>query len=405
MFNLFQHFRAGLWLGISVLSGACFLAGRFSASTSPVPAGSIQHVAAVKPAGPGPDMAAPVIIVQTNYVSVDAPVWDEADWNRWHSQPGTLARNTALAALLEKLAASDPQRAMALAQAENNLKLRDMLVQAVLHGWARTAPQDAANWANALTDPSARETAMDSVFAGAVAGSPEEAVRIGNLLIRQNPGEAVGYGSRLIDALCAAGDFAAASQLATGGDAGVQRSIWLAEAYSKWAELQPEQAAQAANALADPVARNEALHGIVGGWAEADPAGLAQYLSQQPPDTERGQMIGQALENWARLDPVAAANWMNTHAGDLGGDMDKGLQSVATMSGLQPDIAVAWAENITDEKLRSEALDDVLRNWVHSDPQAATTYFNTTQNLLPADRQQIAEILTDLNSQAMSQAQ
>jgi len=387
------------WIATTLTAGAvCFIAGRYTAPTA-APPGMLAAapVEALTAAPARVEAPTTVVIVKTNFVSVAEPGWAESKWNELLSEPGTVARNQSLAALLEKLAATDPKRAITLAQAEGNLKLRDTLTQAALHGWARTAPQDAANWAAALTDPAARDAAINSVFAGAVAGNPEEAVHMANNLMQQNGGEASSYGSRLIDALVDAGNFAVATQLAAGGTGSVQRSLWMAEAYSKWAELQPAQAAQAANAITDPAARSDALHGVVGGWASTDPAGLTQFLVQLPASDDRGQMIGQGLENWARLDPTAVANWMNQHGNDLGTDIDKGMQSIATVAELKPDVAVAWAEGIIDPTLRSQALNDVLRNWVANDLQAAKTYFDNTQNLLPADRQQIGEILAGLN--------
>ena len=74
----------------------------------------------------------------------------------------------------------------------------------------------------------------------------------------------------MIDALCESGNFTAAAQMASGGDQ-TQQSIWEAEAYSKWAALQPQAAAQAANAITDPTAKSAALHGVIGGWAQSDP--------------------------------------------------------------------------------------------------------------------------------------
>jgi hypothetical protein len=347
--------------------------------------------------------AAPVAVTQTNRPANGPADWEENEWQRLHSQPGTVARNAVLAAMLEKLAATDPKRAMALAQGENNLKLREALVQASLHGWARLSPTNAANWALALSNPSAREAALSSVFAGALAVDPDGAVRLCNQVCLQDPGNAAGYGSRLIDALCEAGNFDAAAKLATQGDGTTQRSIWMAEAWSKWAELQPDQAAAAAVAITDVDARNEALHGVVGGWAAADPAGLANFLSQQPAGGDRGLMLGQALQSWVGEDPVAAANWINDHTADFGTDLDQGVESVATLNTIKPDLAVNWAESIDDDQLRSQALADILRNWVQADLPAARNYFETTRDLQPADQQQIAEIIAGLNGQAAAQ--
>jgi hypothetical protein len=172
--------------------------------------------------------------------------------------------------------------------------------------------------------------------------------------------------------------------------------------YSQWAGLQPEQAAAAAMAITDPDVQNGALHGVIGGWAQADPAALTQFLSQTPPGSDRGQMMGQSLWNWVRLDPVAAADWINNS--DMGADLDQGILAVASKDlsedDFKPSVAVNWAESINDDTLRSEALRNVLRNWVLMDLPAATSYFNQTTDLSPADREQIGEMITDLSRNA-----
>ena len=396
--------RALVLGGIVFLGAACFWAGRLS--VHPV-------VSRLPDDGPGPSavvdvpsgapIATAIAGVQTNGTGNAAAGWDETQWRKLLSQPGTVTRNAALAAMLEKLAAQDPDRAMALARAEGNLKLRDNLVQAALHGWARLSPTNAADWALALTDPSAREAALTSVFAGALAVDPDAAVRLCNRVCGQDPGGAAGYGSRLIDALCEAGNFDAAARLAGQGDSTTQRSIFMAEAYSKWAELQPDQAAAAAGAIADADARNEALYGVVGGWAVVDPAGLANFLSQQPSGGDRGLMLGQALQSWVGQDPVAAANWINENTAAFGPDLDKGVESVATLNTIKPGLAVDWAESIDDDSLRSEALADILHNWALSDLSAARKYFESTGDLQPADRQKIAEIIGSISGQTAGQ--
>lgn len=392
--------RAPAVVAAIIVGAAGFLAGRLSAPPAAIRA---RLVTADHPPGMDAPVIPPVVvsvaIAQSNPPATAVPGWNEDRWRELHSQPGTVARNAALAALLEKLAATDPGQAMKLAQGETNLKLRDALVQASLRGWARLSPTNAADWALALADPGAREAALSSVFAGTLAVNPDAAVRLCSLVCSKDPGNAAGYGSRLIDELCAAGDFDMAAQLAVQGDGATQRSIWMAEAWSKWAELQPDQAAAAAVAIPDTDAKNEALHGMVGGWAATDPAGLARFLSQLPPGGDRGLMVGQALQSWVQQDPAAAANWINDQTAALGSDLDQGVESVATLNILKPDLAVNWAESIDNNRLRSEALTDILRNWVQTDFTAARNYFETTRDLQPADRQQIAEIIAGMDGQ------
>ena len=376
------------------LCAACFYAGRLSVTAghkSATPETSPATMASVSDHQPLPAPSAEPVRAGPSNTASFTNRWDEARWQQLISQPGTAARNAALAALLEALATTDPQRAIALAQAEGNLNLREELLHAALRGWGRTGAGDAAAWALSLGDPSERSAAMAAVFAGAVATNPDEAMRVGRDICRDNPGEAVVTGSLLIDAFCDNGNFAAAVQLAADGEGTAQRSIWMAEAYSRWATLQPQQAAEAASVITDPALRNEALHGVVGGWAGSDPAGLTQFLTQLPAGGDRASMLGQALQSWARLDPEAAANWINTR--EASPDYDEGVAAVAGSSFVKTDVALGWAESIGDATLRSETLANVLHNWVLEDLPAAKQYFDTTKDLLPEDRQQISEII------------
>ncbi len=380
----------------------CFVAGRF---TAPHNSARVVSEPAVLPASSATN--ATVSSAKTGVApSNESPMqpnaalpaaWDEKQWQQILSQAGSPARSRALAALMESLAGVDPDRAMSLARAEENLKLRETLVQSALHGWARTSPTNAARWALALPDSNERDRALATVFAGAIAADPEAAMRFGTSLIQQNPAEASGYGSTLIEALCAAGNFEVAARMAAGGG-NETRSGWMANAYSRWAEFQPEQAARAASAIKDADLRNEALHGIVGGWAEADPVALVQFVTQLPPDNERGALLSQALVRWAKQDPEGASGWINGN--EARPELDEGVAAVATMDSLKPDVAIGWAESVVDPKLRSETLVTVIRNWLTVDLSAARHYFETTRNLLPADRQELVEVFAAFGNDA-----
>jgi hypothetical protein len=329
----------------------------------------------------------------TSPAAIERADWKEDAWRKLLAQSATPARNAALADLLEKLAAHDPDGAMTLAKAESNLKLREQLTQSVLHGWARTSPLDAAKWVMAMPNSGRRDASLLSVFAGAITTSPDSAIAAGRLLIEQNPGEAVGCGSRLIEALSDSGNFGAAADFAADGDAG-QRNAWLTEAFSKWSSYQPANAVASAQAITDPAVRNQALRGSIGGWSEADPAAAVRFLSEMPAGGDRDEMFGQALKSWARNDPIAAANWLNSN-NSSGLDLDQGAAQVAGLESLPQQTALAWAESIKNPELRSITLAGVLRDWIYDNPTAAQDYVQTTTNLAPGDRQQLSEVIDE----------
>ena len=376
---------------------AGFVAGRWSAQLPGVAVENGGQAGQVDSARPDVPAVVPAVSTtqepETYATLKPVPGWDEQRWKRLSAQLATPGRDLAMAQMLERLAASDSKRAMELAQAEENLKFREELVHAALRGWGGVAPMDALTWALALPKPGEREAAVAIAFAGAIAANPEEAMRAGKRLIAQGPNNAAEYGCRMIDSLCDAGNFDKAVQFAGGGES-TQRESWMGLAYSRWAALQPEEAAKAASELVDPEVRNQALHGVVGGWAQADPAALTQFLTQLPAGGDRGVMLGQALRSWVNLDPEAASRWINSS--EMGPDLDEGVASVATLDFVKPELAVNWAESITDEKLRSATLQDVLRNWVTVDFPAAKRFFDSTSHLEPADRKVVGEIIADI---------
>jgi hypothetical protein len=316
--------------------------------------------------------------------------WDQATWNRLQGERSNPSRNKALTHLLRQLAISDPKQAMALAEGEKNRQFRETLVLAVLNGWGAGDPDAALRWAKGRTSESDRYIGINAVFAGAVA-KPEEAIRSALAAGRENIADATECATSLIRALSEVGDYRNAIKLAASTNEAF-RGIWMAEAYSRWAVMQPEDAAQAAASIADPQLRAEALHGVVSGWSEADPAALTQYLTTLPKGTPGStQMLGQALMAWARVDQPSVLQWVGQN--DLGAEADDGIAAVASAGFLKPEEAALWTGCITDPKLRSSAMLSVLQNWWGADPEGAQKYFARATGLLPEDRQKAEELL------------
>ncbi len=381
-------FIAGLLVGC-LMGGIGFQAGRL---LHPGPYATSDLAAAKAPSGAM--VALPGGAPGANFVSgtPSASANRDAHWKALAARPGNPARNQEMAAAIEELAASNPERALALAQGETNLPLRKDLLNAALRGWASVHPEAAGQWA--LAQPVAgREAAVAAILSGA-AHDPELATQTALSLSQKDPERAGEYGANLIAALGGVGEFDRAAHFASSAPA-EYRAGWLTAAYSSWGQYQPQNAAAAAAGLPDPEARQAALQAAYAGWSLADPKGLAEQAVNLPAGPDKTFTLTEALRNWAVNDPKASAEWMN-HL-ESNPDLDAGVAAVATSWQLvqKPDVAVSWAESIVDPQLRSSTLATVLRQWAEKDPAAARHYAETSTDLSPEER---TDLLADFNN-------
>lgn len=321
-----------------------------------------------------------------------APISPNSGDARWQSAakgPRTPAREREMAAALEELAATDPDRAMKLALAEPNFRLREILRNAALRGWASHAPEAALARAMTFPDTDIR-SAIEAVINGA-ARETENALQLGRKLVAENPGLAADYGIIVITALSDRGDFAAAAKFAAESPA-ITRAAWLNTAFNQWALSQPEQALDACNQISDTSARSEALQGVIAGWAEANPAGLADYAMQMPEGEQRSMALGQALPRWVSRDPVEASKWLDHYDPDP--SLDTGVMAIATMPALvkqRPEVSLEWAESIVEPSLRESTLKNLADQWARNDPSGFQRALAAQNRLRPEDRRALVE--------------
>lgn len=322
-----------------------------------------------------------------------ASVWDD-HWNNLSARAtsATLARERA--ALLEELARSDPQRALALAEAEGNWLARDQLREAALRGWASVEPDAAADWAMAQPVLGERMKCVSAVLAGAVA-QPEAALAVGLRLCAADPEPAGFYGHMLINALVErAGDFPAAMRFATSAIMVDRQSFLLDSAFYQWAQHDPDRAYAQLAAIADPAIRESALKGVIEGRSDFDPQRFADFASKLPAGADRTQALSISLQRWAGKDPQAALQWINR--ADPDPDYDPGIAALAESSTLiaaQPEIALELTDSICDSVKRTLVKSRVFFEWAQRDPAAARRYAEAIEH--PDTR---ATLLQDLES-------
>ncbi len=319
--------------------------------------------------------------------------WD-ARWLASATGPEGAARSRARQALLEELARTDPQRALAIADTENNWLARDALREAALRGWASVAPDDAADWAMRQPVLGERMKCVAAVLAGAVA-QPAEALRVGLRLCAADPEPAGAYGHALLNALVErAGDFETALRFATAATMVDRRPFLLDSAFYQWARHDPDRAFERLASITDPVVRESALKGLIEGRSDFDPHHFADFAQKLPAGGDRTQALAIALPRWAGKDPQTALQWINR--ADPDPDFDPGIAALATSSALiaaQPEIALELTDGICDSTQRTLVKSRVFFEWALRDPVAARRYAESVEH--PETR---ATLLQDLKS-------
>jgi hypothetical protein len=310
----------------------------------------------------------------------------EDRWNELRAQPATPDGESEMAALIEAMARRDPQRAISLATAQINVRLRAALLRAALKGWGTTDPEAAAAWAQTETVMDQAQ-AMDALLQGAV-GNPDKAVALTTALIQNNAAQASEFGTDLISALNESGQFAAAANFAVNGPENC-RNDWILPAYSRWAEFQPQAAVAGAMQISDPGVRDAALNAIVTGWAPTDPQGLVEFAQNNLSGAQQNAALESAIGFWADSDPMAAAQWINQNS--PGSQADNGIAQIALSSQLSqsPELAANWAESISSSQLRMDTLTSVFSKWIAADSPDAESYIENSPALTQADRTQL----------------
>jgi len=364
---------------ISAVALSAFYGGRLSLSSRVTPPGNAPLV----PVQPNP----PVVSRQpAEAVSAAAPAKTEDLGKHWDELSGlsrTPAGEGEMAALIEKMAEQDPQRAIALAAAQTNLRLRAALLRSALKGWGTADPEAAAKWAQSETVMDQAQ-AINALLQGAVQ-DPDKAVRVAATLMQNDSSRASEFGGDLISALTETGQFVRAANFAASGPAS-SREDWMLPAYSRWAEFQPQAAVASAMQIADPGLREAAFNAITAGWSPTDPKGVVDFARTSLPPEQQNAALSSAIGFWADNDPVAAAMWINQN--DPGVASDTGAAEIALSPQLarKPEVAVTWAESISCPELRSETLQALLAKWAAFDFSSAENYVENSPALAPEDR-------------------
>ena len=91
------------------------------------------------------------------------------------------------------------------------------------------------------------------------------------------------------------------------------------------------------------------------------------------------------ISAWANNDPEGAGKWLATLP--AGKSREQAVQSyVSQISHSNPELAAPWVDSITNEQQRWSQMEQIARNWMRNDSNAARTWLANSS--LPDDRKQ-----------------
>lgn len=262
---------------------------------------------------------------------------------------------------------------------------------AVMSGWGETNPQAAVAYASdngTTSDRGGRNPLMMSAMQGWANTDIEGAIGYAMNEMESTSDQGRGRGGGIENFLInryANDNPQAAAQWALSQSDPNARSEAVSSVARSMADDSPQEAALWAQSISDPQAQAEALRGTASGWARQDPqAAMDWAMSIEDPDISN-QATRTALGTWAREDPYSASDYVI--------DMEAGAtkdQAAATLTQSlirdDPENALLWAQSISDPDLQTKTLSPITDGWMQKNPEAATEWINSSS--LPDETKQ-----------------
>jgi len=306
--------------------------------------------------------------------------------------PDAFATDEELLVLARKAVARSPQSAIAWARRQYDSLLSRRVLFAVIQAWGESDPEAALDWV-LMQDDDERRTDMDAALAGAATKQPQLALSIVRGLLKYDPADGNYASPSLVAALNNAGQFQTALEFINDGPLD-SRADWLKATFARWAQSQPQAAAEALAFIPDDELRAQTFQALANGWATSDPSALANYATSLPDGQSRTYALNKAVENWSLQDPAAMATWLATSP--AGVDFDQAIATLISKTdsmNRSPQVAMQWVENISDPNLKYDSMKLVLGQWKQTDAAAAQNYAANVSWIDEQKRQELVKVL------------
>ena len=315
--------------------------------------------------------------------------------------------------LMGRYAEIDPERALTYVGKQGGME-RGFGTSSILRTWAASDPRAAADYLTNNVLGSGGDDWMLRRTAGSLASEwakqdSDAALAWATGLPDEVKGDAM---NNIVEQLTSQ-DPLEAAKVAMGFE-GEQRERSMRTIADQWSRNEPEDAVKWAEALTiegktqaieeavenwvrkdtdaavaymdnmDQGERDDIMKEVVEQWgrkgAESQPA-AADWVAAQPEGKGKVDATGEIVGQWMRSDAEAASTWLGEQP--EGDAKDRGISALLRDRSVRedPELAVAWADSIANQEMRSEQVERSARSWLASDRAAALEYLEQSNSL------------------------
>ncbi|MEC9036551.1 MAG: hypothetical protein VX588_06995 [Verrucomicrobiota bacterium] len=169
------------------------------------------------------------------------------------------------------------------------------------------------------------------------------------------------------------------------------------EALENWVREDPESTVAYLDKM-DSSERDSIMKEVVEQWArigEEATVDAANWVASQDDGKGKVDATGEVVGQWMRSDPEAASEWLG--AQPVGDARDRGVTALLRDRSVRedPSTAVAWADTISNDEMRSEYVERSARSWLASDRASALEYLETSESLSAEQKTKLIELPAD----------
>lgn len=308
---------------------------------------------------------------------------------RLGNQPSSAARYDEVVGMLQAWMAVDPLSAIDYTRSQFSRDRQEHILPTLLGEWAKKSPAQAWDWVSTkLPGDLTRPTMVDAVLSEIGKSDSALASNFATGFARAHPDEAQSVYVSALRGILYSGNYDAARGLVDKAElpAGSGRYDLTGLIASEWARYDPEKTAVWARSLpAGSEERKQAILGLGQSWAEVDGWRAADFAAQLPPSRERVAMLSTAVDKILTERPAEVGEWLLRYKQHP--DFDEVVSAVATAERTvseHPTLAVGWADTISDDRQRLDALAKIMDRWLTRDSRSAKEFLKASTEL-PAE--------------------